>query len=137
MKKIKEIMEKYFTKEVILYIVLGICTTAVNFGSFFIMTAFFNIYNNVANFFAIVLAVLFAYFTNKDLVFHSKAQGIKEKLKEFFKFVAGRGVTMVIEYFGGVLLFTLPILPIISKCIISVIVVILNYVISKVYTFKQ
>lgn len=137
MKKIKELMKKYLTKEVILYIILGICTTAVNFGSFFIMTTFFKIDNNVSNFFAIILAVLFAYFTNKDWVFHSKAQGIKEKLKEFLKFVAGRGVTMIIEYFGGMLLFMLPILPMISKCIISVIVVILNYVISKVYTFRQ
>ena len=42
---------------------------------------------NVANIIAILLAVLFAYVTNKDMVFHSKANGFGEKLKEFFKFM--------------------------------------------------
>ena len=136
MEKIRELIKKYLTKEIILYIILGVCTTAVNFISFYIMTTFFKWSDNISNFIAIILAVLFAYFSNKDIVFHSKAKNIKEKLNEFLKFIAGRAVTMGIEFFGGMLLFTLPIMPIISKCIISVIVVILNYVISKIFTFK-
>jgi putative flippase GtrA len=135
-EKIRELIKKYLTKEIILYIILGVCTTAVNFISFYIMTTFFKWSDNISNFIAIILAVLFAYFSNKDIVFHSKAKNIKEKLNEFLKFIAGRAVTMGIEFFGGMLLFTLPIMPIISKCIISVIVVILNYVISKIFTFK-
>lgn len=136
MEKIEDLIKKYLTKEVILYIILGVCTTAVNFCSFYIMTTFFKWNENLSNFIAIAIAVLFAYFTNKDWVFHSKAKETKEKLNEFFKFIAGRAVTMGIEFFGCMLLFMLPIMPIISKCIISVVVIILNYVISKVFAFK-
>lgn len=132
----KDLIKKYLTKEIILYIILGVCTTAVNFISFYIMTTFLKWNDNISNFIAIILAVLFAYFSNKDLVFHSKAKNIKEKLSEFLKFIAGRAVTMGIEFFGGMLLFMLPIMPMISKCIISVVVVVLNYIISKIFTFK-
>lgn len=137
MIKIKEIAKKIFTKEIILYIIFGICTTLVNFGSFYIMTTYFKWNENIANFIAIILAVLVAYFTNKDLVFHSNANGKKEKLKEFFKFIAGRAVTMGVEFFGGMILFLLPISPIISKCIVTIVVIVLNYIISKKYAFKQ
>ena len=69
MGKIKELIKKYLTKEIILYIILGVCTTVVNFSSFYIMTNFLKWNDNIANFIAIILAVLFAYFSNKDLVF--------------------------------------------------------------------
>ena len=124
-------------KEVILYIVFGILTTVVNLGSFYIMTDIFKWDNNVSNFIAIVLAVLIAYITNKDLVFHSKAESIIEKLNEFFKFIAGRVFTMIIEFLGGIILFLLPIPEIISKLFLTVVVIILNFLISKFFTFKS
>ena len=67
-------------KEIILYVIFGGFTTLINVGSFFIMTHFFNWDENLSNFIAIVLAVLFAYITNKDMVFHSKAKSVKEKI---------------------------------------------------------
>lgn len=137
MEKIKKLIKEMFTKEVILYGILGVCTTAVNFVSFYIMTTFLKWDDNLSNFIAIILAVLFAYFTNKDWVFHSKAIGFKEKFNEFLKFIAGRAVTMIIEFSSGVILFKTPIPSIISKCIISVVIVILNFVISKFYTFND
>lgn len=94
-------MKKVLTKEVILYIIFGILTTAVNLGTFYIMTSILKWNENLANFIAIILAVLVAYVTNKDLVFHSEAKSIKEKLNEFFKFILGRAFTMVIEFLGG------------------------------------
>ena len=128
---------KFLTKEVILYVVFGVLTTIINIGSFFIMTTFFNINENTANNTAIILAVLFAYITNKDLVFHSEAQGFGEKFIEFCKFILGRLLTMFIESFGGSLMFMyLPIPSIVSKCLITVIVIILNFFISKFFAFK-
>ena len=91
---------------------------------------------NLANFIAIILAVLFAYITNKDLVFHSNAKGIREKLAEFIKFIAGRAFTMVIEFVGGWILFQTIIPQMISKCIVTVVVIILNFFISKFFAFK-
>ena len=131
-------ISKFLTKEVILYVVFGVLTTLVNIGSFYVMTTFFHINENTANNIAIVLAVLVAYFTNKDLVFHSEAQGFGEKFIEFCKFILGRLLTMFIESFGGSLMFKyLPIPTIISKCLITVIVIILNFFISKFFAFKS
>ena len=137
MEKIKELVKKVCTKEVILYAVFGVFTTVVNIGSFAIMTKIIKMNENVANIIAILLAVLFAYVTNKDMVFHSKANGFGEKLKEFFKFMLVRAFTMVVEFVGCFLLFKLPIPEIISKCVMTVIVIILNFFISKFFAFKK
>ena len=131
-------VKKFLTKEIILYAVFGVLTTLVNIGSFFVMNTFFNISDNVANNIAIVLAVLVAYFTNKDMVFHSQANGFGEKFIEFCKFILGRLVTMFIESIGGSLLFKyVPIPSIVSKCIITVVVIVLNFFISKFFTFRS
>ena len=132
-----KLVKKFLTKEVILYAVFGVLTTLVNIGSFSIMTYFFHINDELANNIAIVLAVLFAYVTNKDLVFHSQASGFGEKFVEFCRFILGRLVTMFIESIGGSLLFRYaPIPTIVSKCIITVVVIILNFFISKFFAFK-
>lgn len=124
-------------QEIILYIVFGVLTTVVNLGAFFVLNNLLKWNENVANFIAILLAVLFAYITNKDLVFHSKAETTKEKLTEFLKFMAGRAFTMVIEFLGGLLLFQTSIPEMISKLIVTVVVVILNFFISKFFAFKS
>ena len=137
MEKINELIKKVCTKEVILYAVFGVLTTIVNIGTFAIMTKLFGWDENISNIIAIILAVLFAYITNKDLVFHSKAEGANEKLKEFIKFIAGRAFTMIVEFVGCYLMFKLPIPEIISKCIITVVVIVLNFFISKFFAFKK
>ena len=146
MEKIKALIKKVCTKEVILYIVFGILTTVVNLGTFYIMNSLLLWDENVSNIIAIVLAVLFAYITNKDLVFHSEARKIKERLIQFFKFMLGRAFTMVVEIIGVFLLndvlhafynFGDNIGFLIDKCIITVIVIILNFFISKFFAFKR
>lgn len=137
MENIKKIIKKVLTKEVILYVLFGIFTTVVNLGSFFILNSILKWGENISNFVAILLAVLFAYITNKDLVFHSGAETIKEKLIEFSKFMAGRAFTMIIEFVGGLILFRLPIPNIVTKLGLTVIVVILNFFISKFFAFKS
>ncbi len=137
MDKIKGLIKKVCTKEVIFYAIFGILTTVVNIGTFAIMTKLFGWNENISNVIAIILAVLFAYVTNKDWVFHSKAEGKNEKLKEFFRFIAGRVFTMVVEFIGCYLMFKLPIPEMISKCMITVLVIILNFFISKFFAFKK
>ena len=137
MEKLKQITKKFLTKEVILYVVFGVFTTVVNLGSFYVMNSLLGWDENVSNLIAIILAVLFAYVTNKDLVFHSEAESGKEKLMEFFRFIAGRAFTMVIEFLGGWILFKTPMPEIISKLIVTVVVVILNFFISKFFAFKS
>lgn len=138
MENLKELIRKVCTKEVILYLIFGVITTLVNIGSFYIMTSCFHLNENTANIIAISLAVLVAYFTNKDLVFHSKADEFGEKLVEFCKFILGRLFTMFVEYIGCALLFKYaPIPSIISKCIITVLVIFLNFFISKFFAFRK
>ncbi len=137
MKKIIELIKKIFTKEVIWYIVFGIFTTLVNLGSFYIMNSLLHLEENISNFIAILLAVIFAYITNKDLVFHSNAKGIKNRLIQFLKFMLGRAFTMIVEFVGGLVLFKIPIPNIITKAFLTVVVIILNFFISKFFAFKN
>ena len=138
MEKLKELIKKFCTKEIMFYAIFGILTTIANIAIFSILTYAFKMNENVANAIAISIAVLIAYFTNKDLVFHSGAQNFKEKFIEFCKFILGRAFTMIVEYFGGMLLFKFcPIPEIISKCIVTVVVIILNFFISKFFAFKE
>ncbi len=135
METIKGLCLEY--KDVILYVLFGAVTTIVNLGSFFVLNTLLKIDENISNFIAIVLAVLVAYFTNKDMVFHSEAETRKEKFTEFCKFMLGRAFTMVIEFVGGIILFNLPIPHIITKAGLTVIVIILNFFISKFFAFKS
>ena len=138
MEKVKHLIKKVCTKEFILYGIFGVLTTLINIGSFHLMTEFGHINEDLANNIAIVLAVLFAYFVNKDLVFHSEAEGFGEKLIEFCRYILGRLLTMAIESIGGSLLFRYcPIPPIVSKCLITIVVIILNFFISKFFAFKR
>ena len=70
MEKIEKIIKKFLTKEIIFYAIFGVLTTIVNLGSFYIFTNILKWEENISNIIAITLAVLFAYITNKDLVFN-------------------------------------------------------------------
>lgn len=137
MEKIKKIAKRMLTKEVILYVIFGILTTVVNLGLFYLFYAIWNWDKNISNLLAIIIAVLFAYVTNKSLVFHSQAKTIKEKSEEFVKFIAGRAFTMLVEFLGGLLLFETLIPEMISKAFLTIIVIILNFFISKFFAFRS
>lgn len=137
MEKIKKLIKRILTREVILYIVFGVLTTIVNLGSFWIMNNLLGWNENLANAIAIILAVLFAYFTNKDLVFHSDAHSFKEKIFQFLKFLLGRAFTMIVEWVGGLILFKLPIPNLVVKLFLTILVIILNFFISKFFAFRK
>ena len=137
MEKIKQLLKKFLTKEILFYIIFGVITTLINLLSFWLMNSVFNWNENLANAIAIVIAVIFAYFANKDLVFHSDASNFKEKIVQFFKFILGRAFTMVVEWGGGFLLFKLPIPNIVVKLFLTVLVIILNFFISKFFAFRK
>lgn len=133
----KEFFEKLFSKEVVFYIIFGVLTTLVNLVSFYVMNSILKWNENLSNFLAISLSILFAYFTNKTIVFHADAKTFKERLSIFAKFIIGRLFTMGLEFFGGLILFNLSIPNIIIKLGLNVIVIILNFFISKFFAFKK
>ena len=138
MEKLKNLVKKFCTKEVIFYIIFGVLSTIVNIVVSTILETFFHLEGNLASTIGIICCILFAYFTNRKLVFNSTATTFIEKGKEFGKFIVGRLFTMIIEMVGFFLLYTVWNIPMfISKCIISVIVIILNFFISKFFAFKK
>lgn len=141
-----EKLKKLLNREVIFYIIFGVLTTLVNIVTSYVLKAFLHVEANIASTVGIILSILFAYFTNRKWVFNSEADTIRKKLIEFFKFILGRAFTMIIEIVGVFLLndvlhafynFGDNIGFLIDKCIITVIVIILNFFISKFFAFKK
>ncbi len=87
-----------------------------------------------------VIARISAYVTNRIWVFRSKTKGIKSIAGEFGKFFGARVVTLLIEL-GGVQLTTI-VFPednvalFIGKLIVQIIVILLNFVFSKLFVFR-
>ena len=94
--------------------------------------------DKISNFFSVAIAICFAFVVNKLYVFQSKSKTFSDTVQEFIKFVLGRLVTMVVEV-GGVP-FCVELLgqpKMVAKIETQVIVVIVNYFISKLFVFKS
>lgn len=117
------------------YLIVGGLTTLVSIGSYALFTKVFNIYYITSNILSWILAVVFAYFTNRWFVFRSNN---KNKIREFIKFSGSRVVTLLIE--TGILFVLIDLIyadEVISKVIGQIVVFILNYVISKLIVFNK
>ena len=137
MEKIIQLGKKLLNREVIFYAIFGVLTTLINIIVSAILEGPLHVEGNLASTIGIILAVLFAYFTNRKLVFHSSASTFSEKWHEFFRFILGRAATMILEVVGVFVFYTLLHTPfLITKIAITVIVIILNFFISKFFAFK-
>lgn len=130
---IKKISDKILNKEVILYLFFGGVTTVANIIVFKLLRiASLSLF--ISNSIAWVVAVLIAYFTNRKYVFDSK----NDSKKEFTSFIFFRILTLVIDMILMYLFVSLfKINDLISKIIVNVVVIILNYVFSKLIIFKK
>ena len=142
MKKIKELLIQF--KEQISYLFFGVLTTGVNWVVYALLMLLPVMTVEVANAIAGVVAILFAYVTNRIFVFESTAKGKKDIFMEFLRFLGGRAVTFVIEVVGVPGLYYLGLDQGIfgiegawAKIIVSVVVIVLNYVFSKLFVFKK
>lgn len=129
-------MKKY--EEIIMYIVVGICTMIVSLVSYFIMANTLQIYYQVANIISWVLAVAFAYVTNKKYVFKSPYINVKEMGKEVISFVSSRVASLMAEILS--MFFFVQIFQIddnIVKLMNQVLVTVLNYIFSKFWVFRK
>ena len=136
MDKAKELIIKY--KEVISYLIFGVLTTVVNFIVYFLFARVFRVNDIISNVIAWVLSVLFAYITNKIYVFESKTTERKEIFREITSFFSCRALSGVMDvglFALGVKLLAMN--DLIMKIITQILVVILNYVFSKVFIFRK
>ena len=160
-----KLVDKFFTREIITYIIFGVLTTAVNLVTFYIFKKIFisigweGVFNKLlgsagwdkalellgsgtdyldATVIAWTVAVIFAFVTNKLIVFESKSWKPAVAGKEFVGFIGARLFSRLVELvFMFVMVTLLKWNDFVAKFIVQVIVVILNYVFSKLLIFKN
>ncbi len=144
---IKELFSKY--RSVIMYLIFGVATTLVNWIVYVPCTKLFGSNPSefeltVCNAAAWVAAVAFAYITNKLFVFESKCTERRFLLQEAAKFVGSRVFSGIFEIFLPGILMTVGLSQTIfgvegalAKAITSVVVIVMNYVLSKLIVFRK
>lgn len=138
MQKVIDLFNKY--KEIIMYLIFGVLTTVVSLVSYYLLTITIlnpesGIQLQIANIISWILSVAFAYITNRKYVFHSKSKNI---LSEVTSFVGGRVATLIMDMlimfvFVTILHFNDKVFKLVSQ----VVVTIGNYIISKIFVFKD
>ena len=129
----KNIIQK--NKEIIMYLVFGVLTTVVNIVVYYIFSNLLHMNYLFSNAMAWFLSVLFAYVTNRKYVFDSKNnQIIKEAISCFGSRLATGIMDMVLMWF--LVNFNI-VNDVVAKVVVNVIVVILNYILSKLVVFKK
>lgn len=133
-----KIYKKY--EELINYLIIGILTTIVSLATYYLLTltildANNKVYLQIANIISWIACVTFAYFTNRKYVFKVKN---KSNIKEVINFYLSRISTLVIDMiimyiFVSILKFDNRIV----KLIAQVVIIILNYILSKFIVFKS
>ena len=132
----KNLLEKY--RDVLVYLVFGVLTTAVNYIIYLPCYNVLGLSGSASNAIAWVGAVAFAYLTNKPFVFRSYDWSAKTVVPELTKFVGCRVGSGVLE--TGIIFLTVDLLGWngnIMKLLTSVLVVVLNYIGSKLLVFKK
>ncbi len=132
----KKIFDKYY--DILSYLFFGVLTTAVNLIVYLPCLNWLQLSSAVSNVIAWVVAVAFAFLTNKPFVFRSHDWSMKTVLPELTKFVSCRIGSGLLE--TGILFVFVDCLKMngnLWKLVTSVLVVILNYVASKLLIFVK
>lgn len=132
----KALLCKY--KELILYVFFGGLTTLVNWGLYFLLHDFARFNYLLATVIAYLSSVFFSYITNRLWVFESKVSGVRGIFSEMLRFFASRGATFLFDLlcmFLGVDLLHLN--DKLMKLLSNVIVILVNYILSKVFIFRK
>ncbi len=124
--------------ELIRYLLVGITTIAINLIIYYFLIIIIGLEYWIANAFAIVFSKIYAFATNKLLVFRTKQKTVSGLLQEAKRFFLARSFTGLIDYFGlivAVEFFGAD--KLISKYVLQVIVTVLNYIMGKHLVFKK
>lgn len=141
-EKINSFLKKIVNLEMFYYILFGALTTVISIGSLWIFNKLFTekylLINNILSW---ILAVAFAFVTNKFIVFKSDKTDKNTLFKEILSFTSARLLSLGVEEAGlAIAQFVFHVDEkgaMIAKLILQVIVVIMNYVLSKLFIFKD
>ena len=144
----KKLLEKLLNRETIAYLIFGVLTTLLNWALFWLGTKLFgDRFALLINVFCFLAAASFAYVTNKLFVFDSRSWASAVLRREIPSFFAARVFSFVLEEAG--LWLCRDVLHVgrfsvlgvgglmIAKIVLSVVVVVLNYIFSKLFIFKK
>ena len=133
---LSELLQKY--KSQLLYLFFGGCTTLVNVAVYGLCAHMANWSTTLSTAIAWFVSVLFAYLTNRTWVFESQAHTAGDVLREMGSFFLGRAATGALDMFVMYVCVDrlgLPDMPV--KLLSNVVVIILNYVVSKLFVFAK
>lgn len=136
MKLIVELMKKY--KSFIAYAVFGVFTTVVNIVTYNLCYYRAGMSNTLSNIVAWILAVTFAYLTNKAWVFESKSWKWDVLCREVPAFISCRLATGIMDL--AIMYVCVDVMhwhAMLMKVISNILVIILNYAFSKLVIFKK
>ena len=134
---LNNLYKKY--KEIINYLIFGGLTTVVSIVTYALFAKVFNIDYLISNVLSWVLAVLFAYITNKIFVFESETKSKRQLLKECVSFFLARIISGILCDVGtfALMVRVFNINDIFSKIVTQAMVVIVNYIFSKFIVFRK
>ena len=136
-ERIKRICKKIFNKETLLYSLFGLLTSVLNVLLFRIFL-WLGVEYKISNLITLIVVKITAYICNKNFVFKSRCGNFWELCKEVWRFIVARGATMLIDYFGLIILVEVFAEPkLISKVFVTVFVIVINYIVGKKHVFKQ
>ncbi len=125
-----EKLRLFLKSETFRYLVFGVLTVVVNTAAFLLLNLVMG--ELAANTLAFFLAVLFAYWTNSQFVFQTGMAW-----KSFLEFMAMRLCTLPLDDGGMWLLLTLGVNDLLAKCAVNVVIIVINYLVSKLIIFKK
>ena len=134
MRLIKDLVNK----ETVLYLVFGVLATVLNILLFYLFINVWKMSTGLGNLLDTIICILFQYFTNRIWVFESKNNG-KEAIKEFIQFIDQIFVVVGVDFFVTkyIILSQQKIFSIGVKILSNIVVIVLNYVFSKMFVFKK
>ena len=137
--KLGDFCEKLWNNtELVAYLFAGVATTIVNYVVYFMATRWLGMGVMAGTWTAWVIAVAFGYVVNKAFVFHTHCQSMAALAKEAVSFFAMRLVSLGME---TVLMFVtvelLGLNDLVMKLLTNIVVIIANYVFSKLFIFKK
>ncbi len=125
-------------KEIINYVIFGALTTAVDWVTYYVLTRLIGLGDDFSNVLSQIASIIFAFITNKLYVFEDKDNSLTKIISQFIKFFSVRLVTLILNStLFYVMTDILAINDFISKFVIAIVIIILNYVFSKLIVFSK
>lgn len=138
MEKLRKLWKTFVNPETISYLIFGVLTTVINIATFNILNVQLHWGWQISNMLAWLIAVIFAFITNKLFVFQSKSFTLKLFLWELITFFGARLLSLGVDMLGmWILLDLCGVNSMIAKILVNVLVIIINYVLSKLIIFKK